>query len=33
MTASAWIMMGVTWAVIAFATIYFFSRVLKKKGD
>jgi len=25
--------MGVTWAVIASATIYFFSRVLKKKGD
>ena len=33
MTASAWIMMGITWAVIAFATIYFFARVLKKKGD
>jgi hypothetical protein len=33
MTASAWIMMVITWAIIASATIYFFSRVLKKKGD
>ena len=33
MTTSAWIMLGITWAVIAFATIYFFAMVLKKKGD
>lgn len=33
MTISAWIMMGITWAVIAFATIYFFAGVLKKRGD
>lgn len=33
MSGSAWIMMGITWTVIASVTIYFFSRVLKKKGD
>ena len=33
MTTSAWIMLGVTWAVIAFLTISFFVMVLRNKGD
>ena len=33
MSGSAWIMMIITWTVIASATIYFFSKVLRKKGD
>jgi hypothetical protein len=33
MSTSAWIMMGITWTIIASATTYFFARVLKKKGD
>jgi len=33
MTTSAWIMLGITWTIIASVTIYFFSMVLKRKGD
>lgn len=33
MTTSAWIMLGITWTVIAFVTIYFFAAVIKRKGD
>jgi ABC-type Co2+ transport system permease subunit len=33
MTTSAWIMLGITWAVIAFTTIYFFVAVLRRKGE
>jgi len=33
MTTSAWIMMGITWAAIAFVTIYFFAAVLRRKGE
>lgn len=33
MTTGAWIMLGITWAVIASATITFFVMVLRNKGD
>jgi len=31
MTRAAWIMLGATWAVIAYFTIRYFGLVLKKK--
>lgn len=33
MTTSAWIMLGITWAIIASVTISFFVMVFRKKGD
>jgi len=33
MTTSAWIMLGITWAVIATATVSFFVMVFRKKGE
>jgi hypothetical protein len=29
MTSSAWLMLGITWAVIAFFTVRFFIKVLR----
>jgi hypothetical protein len=33
MTTGAWIMLGITWTIVASVTIYFFSAVLRRKGD
>ena len=33
MTTSAWIMLGITWAVIASVTISFFVMVFRNKGE
>ena len=33
MTTSAWIMLGITWAVISFFTLYFFAIILRRKGN
>jgi hypothetical protein len=33
MTTSAWIMLGITWTIIASVTIYFFAAVFRRKGE
>lgn len=33
MSTSAWIMLGITWAVIASVTISFFVMVFRNKGE